>query len=116
MWWSKSFRALLLRVPGPGRVDHRPEHAGHEGLPAEEQREVGVARDRRELADARMLDDVRQEEVRREAVRRARPPSEVGEEHARVEEHPVAELLHALEELHGADLLVEEAERGTRGA
>src|SRR5438270_6212729 len=88
-WWSKSITTSRLRMAGPCRVDHRPEHARDERLAAQEQRDLRFRGGLSELAQSRMLDRGRLEEVRREAIRRARPPAEVREQHARVEQHPV---------------------------
>src|SRR5207248_7816398 len=62
----------------------------------------------------RVLDLRCAEQIGREAVRSRQAPPEMREEHAGVEEHAVAELAHPREKALGADLLVEEPERGAR--
>src|SRR5712691_8824188 len=103
-------------MSGPGRLDQRPEGARDQRVSAEEQRERRGGGHCGELTEWRELDVADAEEIGGEALGRGRPPPEVREEHTRVEEHAVAELAHPLEELFRTDLLVEEAERGARGA
>src|SRR5713226_7782967 len=100
----------------PRRLDQRPEHAGDEGVSAQEQRERSRLGGRGEGAQLAIGERVRAEEIRREAFLRVRMPAEMSEQHARVEQHPVAELTEALEERFPSDLSVKEAEDRARFA